>query len=74
MLPLGGFVSFVLQKLLRCVRNLCVTVPFILNETVSTGKETHSRIVQEDDHRVSVGKGLVGKGCGRIYGTVKTFT
>ena len=62
MLPFGRFVSFVLQKLLRCVINLCVSVPFIFNETVSTAEETHSRMVQEDDHSVSVGKGLVGRG------------
>jgi len=45
MLPLGGFLSLVLYKLLRCVRNLCVIVPFIFDETVSTAVEIHSRIV-----------------------------
>jgi hypothetical protein len=69
MLPLVGFMSFVLRKLLRCARNLCVGFPFISNETVSTAEKIYSRIVHEDYHRVSVGKVLVG-----IYGTLTTFT
>lgn len=51
-----------------------MNVPFIFNETVSTAEEIHSRIVQENDHRVSLGKVLLGRDYGHTCGTATYFT